>query len=363
MKAFGHFWKKDNLISKAGKTQVCETHFMKIYFVLRCPYVATHKIIQEFEAQSLLHWFQINWKTFESLSALNDRMAIFNSLTEKFGMPTSILADFILAIREENLTLPLDNEELFDLLDEFVDASETVVGEDFFTALTVYQGIEMAWYIFDQHYAHQNPERTTFMLYPDWQLPKSFGNKGFVPLAPFGYLPKRGKSQGKTFIVFLTSYDEDNLNSLEEALAIDGVRLDGLIDYLRGLSFLESYPMELVIMSQLVKDYGIETLHELCQTIARTRFHDIAQDYTFNKDGFALLHAYWKQTEEQELLWSLSPHCLQISNEFVSQLSGAIPEGAAIFNEWFIFDDLWAEANPHLATSLLYYAAQWDVLD
>ncbi len=336
-----------------------------VYFVLRCPYLPNQKVIQEFDAIDVLTWFQSNWKDFEQISHSLDRLQIVSNFTDRYGTAATILADFVAAIAQENLTLPITKLELFELLDEYVEASDTVFDEDFFSALTSFQGVEMAWYIFDDAYAAQNLDRVAFLLYQDFYLPEIFSDQGLTPNAPFSILPKKGGGQGKIFMVFNTCYVEDNLETLEEALVIEGIRVPDLIDYLGEMNLIESLPMELVIMSQLVKDYQVTDLEDLCEVLACLPFDEIAKNYVFSSEGYYNLPIPWtsKSQDSSNSDWQVSDHCLQISNHFIDTLGGTFPDGTALYNHWIIFDDLWAQSNPELATSILYFAASWDCLD
>jgi hypothetical protein len=36
--------------------------------------------------------------------------------------------------------------------------------------------------------------------------------------------------------------------------------------------------------------------------------------------------------------------------------------GRDVYEQWYLFDDVWAAGNPHLAAGILRFATRWDVL-
>jgi hypothetical protein len=327
--------------------------------------VASQKIIKIYDSQSVLTWFQANWKEFEAISHINERLAIVEAVTDKFGTAATILSDFVASLVPKNLTLPMSKIELFEMLDEYVEATETSYGDDYFQALTSFQGVEMAWYIFDDSYALAKPERVAFLIHEDWELPEEAAYEGFTPNAPFSILPQKGKKGGKIFMIFNTCYVEDNLETLEEALVVEGIRLPDLIDYLKELKIMESHPVELVVMSQLVNDFQVRDLDDMAEVLCYLPFNEVVENYSFTSEGYPFLHLHWQKlpSEDNDSDFRLSDHCLQVSNHFFDTLGDTFPEGTGLYNDLVIFDDLWAKANPELATSMLYFAASWDCLD
>jgi hypothetical protein len=185
------------------------------------------------------------------------------------------------------------------------------------------------------------PERWAYLLHDEWPLPSATG-------AGEG-------SQPRTHVVFLTFTDGGSLD-LPGPVTFDGIRLTELPDRLRGSNADEraGWPRELQVLYGMVAP-GDETIadavgranrwpgFDLNSRLPTTAMLDVPADqkYEAGRDpGQSRIEA--------------SDHIVQMAI-YLSEPLG--------YQQWFLFDDVWAGAYPALAQSLVRYATHWDPLE
>lgn len=91
--------------------------------------------------------------------------------------------------------------------------------------------IELAYFIFDEVYKTKNQEKLEIWFNP--VVPTQFGSLGKQLSADFPKIAAKGNGQGCTYFLSSPIYDGSNLEDMT-VIKIEGVRIDGLINYLKN---------------------------------------------------------------------------------------------------------------------------------
>ena len=340
---------------------------MSVYFVYRSHYEGpSGKHVRVLDGDSVLGWFQSAW---ERAKAADD---IGEWLKAELGCDVYGLASIFETARDESLPPPKTDRKLKSYLEEHL----YVEGEILFDphAIQVFTDddeIELAYFLFDDHYLRDNPGRAAYLLHEGRELPTTSGNNSYQPSISSKEIRPTGHGSGATYLAFLAFSDSLNLTDLDVAgpCRIDGVRLPRLGDYLVGSSPNETWPLELKLLrSQLLPpDDGLA----LSATFKRVaRFPILRITGWMMHSGIGLGTQDQARGEFGAILEKLAdegytndPSNSIISvGDHVAQLCLSIDSEGEMYHQWIIFDDLWAGQHPDLAEGILRYANRWDVL-
>ena len=144
---------------------------MSVYFVYRSHYEGpSGKHVRVLDGDSVLGWFQSAW---ERAKAADD---IGEWLKAELGCDVYGLASIFEAARDESLPPPKTDRKLKSYLEEHL----YVEGEILFDphAIQVFTDddeIELAYFLFDDHYLRDNPGRAAYLLHEGRELPRRAG--------------------------------------------------------------------------------------------------------------------------------------------------------------------------------------------
>jgi len=340
-------------------------------FVYRSHYAGPlSKRIVSLKEQTVLGWFQRGWKEAVATDP-------YDWVESECGGHVYGLASIFEAAQEKGLPVPATLAELEAVLHAhlYVEGGrENIRLEDgALRVLTDDDEVELAYFFFEEAYVAQHPARLAYLLNDDFPLPTAIASGAFAPGVQLQELRPPGEGEGTTFAVLLTFYDGQSIPG-EGAFSLSGVRVPGLCDWLRKSvppqerepwdkegKYPKSWPLELRLLRAMVSD-GDVTIEAALQRVnsyplgplGEGRHHklglglhsDALPEFEAAREG--LRH---REREPQRSVLHVTPHCVQVSMHTWDAFG---------FSQWFLFDDLWASAQPQLAASLLRYGTQWD---
>lgn len=358
---------------------------MAVYFVYRSHYDNPGcKYVRRFDADTVLDWFRSVWKPIPDTN--QPPYPSVEYADRLIGRHVYSFARLFEQIAEHGWPPPRTMRELAGRLNESIYGNEVMSGPHHVQALTDDDELEMAIYVFDDHYAEKHPDRAAFLVREDWRLPDGAAESGFrSPKVPKARELVSG--EGCTYFVHLAAYDSGSLSDLPD------YSMHGRVDGVR----LPDFPRYLFAMESLARtEAGREGLdRELLQLLGGlTRYADKARgdEKAFltglrtNPDDSAAWSAYSDWLEER----GRSPgHVLRQTLVGYEPEAGCSKEGRKprkdqanvqahvaqvckhidhwdfagdVYHHLILFDDLWAAAHPDLANSILRFASDWDVL-
>lgn len=308
---------------------------MSVYFALRSQYDSPKlNQLAVFGNDTVLDWFRANWQN------LDEKLLGF----EVYGFDS--LAG---SIKSEELGPPATASELKDILEEHLYVERDFkFSEHAIQALTDDDELDIAYYIFDDHYLKENPHKAEFLTLINWELPPEYSHGQYNTDEDCAEIDPVGDEDGALYCVFACYYDAGGqLEYMNGASKLDGVRLPSLVNYLRSQKKPSSnWPEE------------FQTLHAL---LANTTGGTIPPEFSNfpGLSGSQVLEKLLKSVpgkEQSKCRVQCADHVAQIS------LNTDSWDSTALFTRWILFDDLWAVANQNLANSILRYGNRWDVL-
>jgi hypothetical protein len=224
---------------------------MSVYFVYRSHYEGpSGKHVRVLDADSVLGWFQSIW---ERAKVAED---ISRWLKSELGCDVYGFASIFEAARDKSLPPPTSDRKLKSYLDEYLYVEgEFKYKRHALQVLTNDDEIELAYFLFDDHYTGGHPGRAAYLLHEAWKLPTRNGEMPVAPSVKVKKLKPSAKGEGTTYLAFLAFYDSGHLSDLDEwggPCRIEGVRVPHLAEYLEATTVKESWPFELgLLRSQL----------------------------------------------------------------------------------------------------------------
>lgn len=309
---------------------------MSVYFALRSQYDSPKlNQLAVFGNDTVLDWFRANWQK------LDEKLLGF----EVYGFDS--LAG---SIKSEELGPPSTANELKDILEEHLYVERDFkFSEHAIQAFTDDDELDIAYYIFDDHYLKDNRHKAEFLTLIPWELPPEYSDGKFIPKEDcVEFDPVGDEETGATYCVFACYYDAGGqLEYMNGSGKLDGARLPGLVDYLRSQKQpSNNWPEE------------FQTLHRL---LASTTGGTIPAEFSNfpGLSGSQVLEKLFKSVPSKD-----PSKCRIQCADHVAQLALNTDqwENTALYTRWILFDDLWAAANSNLANSILRYGNRWDVL-
>jgi hypothetical protein len=342
-----------------------------VVFVYRSHYEGLlSKRVRRLPDRTVLDWFRRGWA-----AAADPATNLGAWVATELGGRVYGLASIFQAAREHELPAPATAGELGAALAEHLYVEgEVVVEDDRVLALTDDDEVELAYFFLPPQAGEQAPDRLAYLLYEDFPLPSeaSAGAGAFAAPIEVGTLAPAGDGEGTTYAVLLTFYDGGSIGWLPP-VAIPGVRLPGLAEYLRRvvpaggryacysrkLVQQEQWPRELLALRGLVApgEASIEPALHRCNRYLNIEDrlgaafagpHPAAHEAAMA--GLARATLDEERDPEQSVI-DVAEHIAQMSMH-----------ASAFFGhqQWYLFDDVWAAARPELAASLMRYAASWN---
>ena len=343
---------------------------MSVSFVYRSHYEGpSGKHVRRLDADSVLGWFQAVWERAKGADDASEWVKA------EIGCAVYGFASIFEAARDESLPPPTSDRQLKSYLEEHLYVEgEMRYKPHALQVLTDDDEIQLAYYVFDDHYVRQHPGMADYLVHEDWRLPTTSGDIPCKPAVAARPVQPRGAGAGETYLAFLAFYDSGSLSDLHEfggPCRIEGVRVPQLAEYLVATVPDEAWPFEMKLLRpQLHPDDSTEVrLGAALERVARLPVLRISETDSGARLGLATVEQARTQVEEvvkalggvldhdaSKSLVGTSDHivqlCLHVGNWF----------GGDVYHQWIIFDDLWAGRHPALAQGVLRYAKRWDVL-
>ncbi|WP_211588480.1 hypothetical protein [Allorhizocola rhizosphaerae] len=330
-----------------------------MYFVYRSHYEGPlGKHVRRLPDTTVLGWFKRGWASSDPSEFVEAELG-----ADVYGLDT-----ILEAAQTDDLPEPQTDEQLRALLHEhlYVEGGEDYIRLDDHSlrVRTDDDEVELAYFFLDEHIAEAAPDRLAYLLHESWPLPdEGIGSERFDPTVPVTAITQAGANDVTTYAVFLTYYDGESLARLQP-LAFAGVALPELTQHLQSIEVPDrDWPVELTLLRALIAP-GEQDLRQALLRCNRW-------------PGFNL-NADWPQLPPAHEAAHQTAAQLMASAEFTS---GRRPEKSLLhvsdhaaqlamhcdetfgYQQWYLFDTVWAATHPSLAQSLLRYANHWDPLE
>jgi uncharacterized protein (TIGR02996 family) len=340
---------------------------MGIWFVYRSPYDGpTSKHVQRIEGHdTLLSWFQSIWRGF------TDSKEADAYTRELLGTEVPSFEYLLTRIAEDDIPAPQTDGELA-RVDGMGVQAEVLVGPDTIQALDDDDELSMAMYWFTDAFAAKHPERVAYLLHADWRLPEAVGPGGFSPL-PGVRDAGTFSGEGELYLTELFWADSTDLEGLSGAARVRGMRLPDFVPWLLGLTSKEAedtdvdmaYFLHGPLADLLGEGEGLEASFRRAlreqpgDIVTWNAYSDWLAEQGLPRAELRLLGlAIEKVAEGRE---TKVPPLIQVGPHHVA---ASICRGGSDspYDQWLLFDDVWASGNEGLAQSILAYAWRYDVL-
>jgi uncharacterized protein (TIGR02996 family) len=247
--------------------------------------------------------------------------------------------------------------------------------------------IQMAVYVFDDHYREKHPGKADFLLLDGWQLPDGESDGPLPKLPKTDLIEPPGGADGTLFAVSLYAEDSCNLEDLCGAKRITGLRLPDLARYLLTTPEKDDVHYDSAIYE--VRD-NLKRLLEKPRGpdkgfLAAIRDHpddltswgaysDWLQEHDLPPAGLYLLDLALRAKDFSGARENRNPKfdCVKVTPHMAQACKneGRWPSDKRArkmtdrdtFTQFIFFDDRWAAAHPTLAVGILTFASRWDVL-
>lgn len=315
-----------------------------VFFVYRSHHEGPlGKLVRRLPDESVLAWFQRNWRTEDPESMLEKELG-----ADVYGLDSIFEA-------AADLPVPASTEELREALHEHLyvegEADEYIRLDDYSLRVrTDDDEVELAYYFFDDTVIAESPRRLAYLLHENWPLPDTTAALPvkFTPHVPVRQAGRAGQDEVSTYAVLLTCYDGASL-ARTTPWVFPGVGLSELAAHLRAARPKADWDPELLVLRKLIEpdDDSIGPALERCNLWP----------------GFNLNETPWPgPPRDHELTQGRQPGLSRVHvSDHLAQLAMHTNEFFG-YQQWYLFDSVWAATHPNLAQSLLRYAGHWDPL-
>lgn len=325
-----------------------------MFFVYRSHYDGPlSKRVRRLPDPTVLDWFRRGWDC-ESpqewvAAELGGDVYGLDSIFEEAG--------------EHELPAPESTDELRSLLEEhlYVEGGHDHIRLDDHSlrVRTDDDEVELAYFFLDDDIVARAPQRLAYLLHESWPLPQAAGSaepfRPEVPLTP--------ADEVATYAVFLTFYDGASLDC-PTPVVLPGVSLPTLASTLRSTAWGDdSWPAELRLLQAAVAPGDDSVLPALKRCNDWPGFNLNADPWPKRLDEEEDVRAAFTEMLGQAgYADDRRPGASLIrADEHIAQVAMHCSESFG-YQQWYLFDSVWAGSHPHLANSLLRYAVSWDPL-
>jgi len=202
-----------------------------VYFVYRCHYQGpTEKHLRRFEDATVLDWFRNHWQPIADYGAARQHAE------QLLGCHVYSFGTLFVDIAEQNWAPPESATRLGEYLEHALYGSLGLsCSEHVVQVGTDDDELEMALYIFDDHFLKEHGKLAAFLLHEDWKLPGGHRQGRFRPAEECEELESAASGKGAIYLAFLAFYDSANLADIESGYRLKGVRLPELGRFLATL--------------------------------------------------------------------------------------------------------------------------------
>lgn len=354
---------------------------MAVYFVYRCHHGApSEKHLRAFpQYDTVLEWARGVFRQ------IPDRKAAFAYARELLGGLNvySFGSMFRVDANHPERARPRTMDDVGHWFSDMYDQGQAN-GPHHVQLLTDDDELEMAVYVFDDHYVRANPGKADFLLLDGWELPGGAADGPALEWPGAQVIEPDGPGEGRTFGLAMYADCSSNLQELNSPTLARGVRLPDLARWL----LLHPDPDELCSAFAYLREWieGVLTnpegpdagfLKALRDTPAELTTWGAYSDWLHERDlpsaGVHLIDralrgggfSGGRKNRRPALdVFKATDHMAQVSRH-----EGRWPDVPTLwfdpndtFAQFVYFDDRWAAAHPALARAALTFAARWDVL-
>lgn len=314
---------------------------MKIYFAYRTGYEANNRFIREFEADSVLDFFQKYWDKLTLEEECDELLG-----TRVYGFPISDYND------DDNIAPPVPKtiDELITGLTSYVYSHEVLGDKDYIEVHTDDDEIELAWYVFSEDYKNASMDKLALWFYPTLPTQIQDTNALFEP----DDVTCIELSDDDNTCYFMSSaiYDSGNFEDMQ-FIKLKGTNIGELINHLQAFNFNELRDDEFL-------PYGIDELHTLKCLANKFNLNNLASVINvFNKYPRLIESGVSDKTDWQNI---------QENDEYersVININEHIVEFGiydySCFHYYVLFDKKWANTYPELAQSIQQFGTTWQI--
>ncbi len=325
---------------------------MKIYFAFRSGYEKTTRYVKEFEADSVLDWFQKNWDTFQGEYGCEENLLGVHV----YGFP---IDDEDLE-EGQKVQKPKTLSQLKAQIEEYIYQNETKINANCLQVYTDDDEIELAWYVFDEKFIENNPDKIAIWL--NGYLPTTFGNNGLKLASKCIEITPNGTENGCVYYGSNPFYDSGNFETLEGLYKIENIRLPTLLNYLRANQINvkkgaePTYGLnELRFIQFIAKQLPTANFTEIIEMLGKMPLTELEDIDLENLDNYSLNDIMKTNTENFEPSKSsfikINEHCCEWNTVAMD-----------MFHNYFVFfDDLWVEKNESFAKNLAQFTKTWQL--
>jgi len=385
-----------------------------VYFICRSEYESPHgrRIIEFPDAPNLVDWFKKQWITRKELTKINPKIPRFkfdpwdwqNEIQElradAFGGSFYGFCDLFAPMFGR--PAPRNLSDIEDFIDSFKGnysegSIEMIDGA--IQASTNDDEIEIAWYLFDDTFVEQFPERTAFLLHKQLNVSELTNTKSWIPPVQTKVIADGDQA---TFCCFFSAQDGITIADIEGCYRVP-THLPELGSWLSKKIVKtkpEKYgttepdlPPDLILLRAfaLLEDnhcfegalrsfdsFNRKLSSWLPRVLSGYQYHTkdplfLATDPSLiteqlqalsretQKSGEKGTSDYWVSTNG-ETYFQFSAHFCQVVFSEISTAHNNPDEVIKYFKHWVFFDDLWASANQDLAESILKYGQGESIL-
>lgn len=333
---------------------------MKIFFAFRSGYEKASKYIKEFEADSVLDWFQSNWDAFQG----------------EYGCEENVLGVHVYGfpIEDEDLEegqkvpAPKSLAQLKSKIDEYIYSNEIKTSVNCIQVLTDDDEIELAWYVFDEIFKDKYPEKVA--IWDNEYLPHEYGEIGQLLKGTYVEILPKDKDKGCVYYGSSSIYDGANFEYLEGLYKIENIRLPSFLNYLRNNEINLKKDNEdscgfneLLFFQFVAKQLPNSDFQEILEYLGKiplTEFNTIGIEAI---NDYTLAEVLELEKAENNLpknsFIKVSKHCCEWNTVTLCPLNDELVD--TFHNYFVLFDDLWVEKNELLAKNLAQFTKTWEL--
>lgn len=337
-----------------------------IWFVYRSHYeVPLSRRIRRLEDPTVLAWFA---RMMSDSRTAKDPHDVYQ---QELGGYVYGLGTVFEAAQENSLRAPKDTEQLQKLLKKHLYVEgEFRLDEHSLRVLTDDDEVELAYFFFDDELAKAHPDRVAWLLHDEPRLPDGEAEGTYTPPWNFEEILPKGDGEGTTYCCFFTFYDGESMPG--NVVTIPGVRIPDLASHLRNVmptkktaqwskEWLDTWPIELRLLRAMIEPGQISIAPALTRCAAYP-LRDVATGTNHSFLGVGT-HANARGEFEKVMgAFKMDGDPTKSVIQVGRHAALFCPHTSSAFGheQWVLFDDQWAAANPNLATSLLRYGSNWD---
>lgn len=308
-----------------------------MYFVHRSGYDGPlSKRVIRLPDSTVLAWFQRVW------SLPEPREWIAAELGRVYGFAT-----IFEAVHDHDLPCPSTTDELRELLHEHLyvegDAADFIrLDEHSLRVRTDDDESDLAYYFFDDEIVAAAPDRLAYLTHEAWPLPEDVNE----PVRP---------DVVHTYAVFISAFDRVFLDGVKPVV-LAHVGLPRAASHLRFSDPRKhpDWPGELLVLRALVApdDVAIDSALQRCNRWPEFHLDGMPPDLPAEHvDAHARAMQLLASRGPKTSLLRVGDHLAQFALHYDETFG---------YQQWFLFDTVWAASHPALARSLMRCAEHWD---